>query len=228
MITALKIWAVVGGSWVSGILLAKLFCGKKFPFIAFVVVCASIIGLICRYFLEFGEASNTYNFTIPNVLFHLAGMAAITFWGWLNATGQSEKVSWASIGKRKIVAVILVLCLVCAGIYVWSIRFQVMVSSYEYRYGAGNFLSPDGQYKVELIILGKNDENGSFPLQDPVNDRFDICARLWFDPENRSDGAICWYDTNTKYIYFKKDCTDLDVEWVDDDTVIIDGKEIDV
>ena len=145
MITALKIWAVVGGSWVSGILLAKLFCEKKFPFIAFVVVCASIIGLICRYFLEFGEASNTYNFTIPNVLFHLAGMAAITFWGWLNATGQSEKVSWASIGKRKIVAVILVLCFMCAGIYVWSIRFQVMVSSYEYRYGAGNFLSPDGQ-----------------------------------------------------------------------------------
>lgn len=132
------------------------------------------------------------------------------------------------IGKRKILAFILVLCLICAGIYVWSIRLQIMVSSYEYRYRAGNFISPDGQYRVELIILGKNDENGSFPLQNPVNDRFDICVRLWFDPENKSDGSIWWQDTNTKYIYFKKDCTNLAIEWVDDDTVMIDGKEIDV
>lgn len=28
------------------------------------------IALICRYLLEFGEVSNTYNFTIPNIAFH--------------------------------------------------------------------------------------------------------------------------------------------------------------
>lgn len=28
----------------------------------------SLIGMVCRYFIEFGEVSNTYNFTVPNIL----------------------------------------------------------------------------------------------------------------------------------------------------------------
>ena len=24
--------------------------------------------MVCRYFIEFGEVSNTYNFTVPNIL----------------------------------------------------------------------------------------------------------------------------------------------------------------
>lgn len=31
-----------------------------------------ILGLICRYFLEFGEVSNSYNFTLFNVILYLA------------------------------------------------------------------------------------------------------------------------------------------------------------
>ena len=31
----------------------------------------TIIGMICRYFLEFGEVSNTYNFTLFNVVAYL-------------------------------------------------------------------------------------------------------------------------------------------------------------
>ena len=30
-----------------------------------------LIGMLCRYFLEYGEVSNLYNFTIPNVLLHV-------------------------------------------------------------------------------------------------------------------------------------------------------------
>ena len=35
-----------------------------------------------------------------------------------------------------------------------------------------------------------------------------------------------WRDTNTKIIYFKKDCSSLDVEWIDNHIVIVNGKEI--
>ena len=31
-----------------------------------------LLGMLCRYFLEFGEVSNTYNFTIPNIILHIS------------------------------------------------------------------------------------------------------------------------------------------------------------
>lgn len=31
-----------------------------------------VLGMVFRYLLEFGEVSNTYNFTPPNVLVHVA------------------------------------------------------------------------------------------------------------------------------------------------------------
>lgn len=36
------------------------------------------IGLIFRYLLEFGEVSNTYNFTFKNIVFHLAFITIIS------------------------------------------------------------------------------------------------------------------------------------------------------
>lgn len=40
----------------------------------FLVLC----GLICRYVLEFGEVSNTYNFTIWNVFFQVTVLAFVS------------------------------------------------------------------------------------------------------------------------------------------------------
>ena len=37
-----------------------------------------LAGMGCRYLLEWGEVSNTYNFTIPNVLLHIAVTFAIS------------------------------------------------------------------------------------------------------------------------------------------------------
>ena len=31
----------------------------------------TMIGFLCRYLLEYGEVSNTYNFTLPNIALHL-------------------------------------------------------------------------------------------------------------------------------------------------------------
>ena len=59
-------------------ILAGLFPKKK-PF--FIILITSItvgLGLLCRYLLEFGEVSNTYNFTVPNTLLHVGIFLALT------------------------------------------------------------------------------------------------------------------------------------------------------
>ena len=37
-----------------------------------------LAGMVCRYLLEYGEVSNTYNFTIPNILFHIVAALGIS------------------------------------------------------------------------------------------------------------------------------------------------------
>lgn len=55
-------------------------CFKNWNFIKF--LCFNIIlgttGLIFRYLLEFGEVSNTYNFTVGNVVLHLVLVVELT------------------------------------------------------------------------------------------------------------------------------------------------------
>ena len=41
-----------------------------------------LAGMGCRYLLEFGEVSNTYNFTFPNIVFHMLmtiGISTISY-----------------------------------------------------------------------------------------------------------------------------------------------------
>lgn len=38
----------------------------------------TLIGFGCRYLLEYGEVSNTYNFTVQNVILHLFLVIGIT------------------------------------------------------------------------------------------------------------------------------------------------------
>ena len=47
-------------------------------------------GMGCRYLLEFGETSNTYNFTAPNIILHLVVVNAICLWSWLS-TARNPK-----------------------------------------------------------------------------------------------------------------------------------------
>ncbi len=49
----------------------------------------TVLGLVCRYFLEFGEVSNTYNFTLFNVILYLA---LIPLWTLLSYALLSRKV----------------------------------------------------------------------------------------------------------------------------------------
>ena len=41
----------------------------------------TLLGLFCRYLLEFGEVSNTYNFIVPNIVLHLFMAIVVTLLG---------------------------------------------------------------------------------------------------------------------------------------------------
>ena len=47
-------------------------------FIGIFNVVIVLCGLVCRYLLEFGEVSNTYNFTIFNVSFQAIALAIVS------------------------------------------------------------------------------------------------------------------------------------------------------
>lgn len=70
-ISVINVFVFVTAYYDIGLVEAIAFHKKSFIFILgynFIMSCA---GLLCRYLLEFGEVSNTYNFTGLNILVHL-------------------------------------------------------------------------------------------------------------------------------------------------------------
>ena len=90
-ITAEYLCLDVGAAIFSGALLAARFYPKRLwrmvPLLA-ALVCG---GLACRYLLEFGEVSNTYNFTLPNIALHLTAFTGISSLSWRYVAKQSRK-----------------------------------------------------------------------------------------------------------------------------------------
>ena len=84
-ITAEYFYLDVGAAIFSGALLAAQFSQKRIWQIVLLSAALVCGGLACRYFLEFGEASNTYNFTLPNIALHLAVFVGISSLSWLAA-----------------------------------------------------------------------------------------------------------------------------------------------
>lgn len=60
--TLLSSCAAVGGG------LAVVYGMGQFKKVWFETIIFTAFGLVCRYFLEFGEVSNTYNFTPANIV----------------------------------------------------------------------------------------------------------------------------------------------------------------
>lgn len=71
--------AAAGDSW------AKLYPGKKLKHMVILAGALTFAGLGCRFLLELGEVSNTYNFTLPNVLFHAAVFLGVFSLAWHRA-----------------------------------------------------------------------------------------------------------------------------------------------
>ena len=53
----------------------------------------TFVGLGGRYLLEWGEVSNTYNFTLPNLLLHIAVFAGISWLAWYFAAKRRRTES---------------------------------------------------------------------------------------------------------------------------------------
>lgn len=50
-----------------------------------------LLGMGARYLLEFGEISNTYNFTIPNMLLHISVTVTLSSLSWLWVKTEQDK-----------------------------------------------------------------------------------------------------------------------------------------
>lgn len=54
-----------------GSAMIKIYHGLKLYIYALISFLVTFVSLVLRYFVEYGEASNTYDFTLGNVVFHL-------------------------------------------------------------------------------------------------------------------------------------------------------------
>ena len=50
----------------------------------------TILGMIARYFLEYGEVSNTYNFNLKNIVVHMVIMMGLSMLFWMQAKRKVE------------------------------------------------------------------------------------------------------------------------------------------
>lgn len=49
-----------------------------------------LLGMIARYFLEYGEVSNTYNFNLKNIVVHMVIMMGLSMLFWMQAKRKVE------------------------------------------------------------------------------------------------------------------------------------------
>ena len=72
-----------------GIFEKKIMGNWKILNVAIVNLGIILLGMLFRYFLEFGEVSNNYNFTLPNILLHIFVTYATSIISYLLAKKQA-------------------------------------------------------------------------------------------------------------------------------------------
>ena len=77
-LTGISLYLNIVCYWELGVFEKKILKLKKAAHAAFLNLDIVLLGMLCRYFLEWGEVSNTYNFTTPNILLHIAAAIIIS------------------------------------------------------------------------------------------------------------------------------------------------------
>lgn len=85
LVTAINFSTVLCCAVLAGGFFAALFPARGGVFVLLVTLALTFAGLGCRYLLELGEVSNTYNFTLPNLLLHVGAFVGITWLAWFYA-----------------------------------------------------------------------------------------------------------------------------------------------
>lgn len=129
---------------------------------------------------------------------------------------------------KLLISAILVVFALCVIMYFTF--FHVNLDKYEWRQPIKESISPDGQYKLEAFLLGEIDELAHYTegAEGRKNDTYDLYVRVWDCPETLKDGSVMWHDKNTRLIYFKADCTEVEILWADNKTVVINGEALNV
>lgn len=65
--------------------LAELFPKKTYIFAVSLMAALTFVGIGLRFLIEFGEVSNTYNYTLPNIILHFGTFIALSSLSWLYA-----------------------------------------------------------------------------------------------------------------------------------------------
>ena len=67
----MKAYLLIGSYGMIGTGLAGIYRREKGKFIYLITLGFTILGMVSRYILEYGEVSNTYNFTVINVISYI-------------------------------------------------------------------------------------------------------------------------------------------------------------
>ena len=73
-----KAYLLIASYGVIALSFAGVYGEKKHFSILIQTFAFCVLGLVCRYFLEFGEVSNSYNFTLFNIILYLLAMPIYT------------------------------------------------------------------------------------------------------------------------------------------------------
>lgn len=70
-IDLMKLYVLIASYGIIGTSLAGIYGAKKGKTVFIITLMFTMVGLLCRYLLEFGEVSNTYNFTLLNIVSYI-------------------------------------------------------------------------------------------------------------------------------------------------------------
>lgn len=73
-----------------GMIEAGLFPDRLVAKMIFLNLGLVLLGMVCRYLLEFGEVSNTYNFNMINSIVHIFATVTLSTLSWYNTIKKTE------------------------------------------------------------------------------------------------------------------------------------------
>ena len=82
--------SAIGYSGMLGVTEIALFPKAKLYHIIPLNFGLTLLSMGCRYLLEYGEVSNTYNFTAPNIILHIIAVLVISTIIWSNAASKKN------------------------------------------------------------------------------------------------------------------------------------------
>lgn len=82
--------SAIGYSGMLGVTEIALFPKAKLYHIIPLNFGLTLLSMGCRYLLEYGEVSNTYNFTAPNIILHIISVLVISTIIWSNAASKKN------------------------------------------------------------------------------------------------------------------------------------------